>query len=177
MQIAESEKLNGNIENPADALKFMFAGNAYFTLVSKKTGARYTYRINKAKDSNNDQETMPWGKKGQKHQHPTWFVSLLSGPDNVGDYVYLGLVEEINGQKLFRLTRASKMTSQSAPVKAITFALEIFKHNQISLLLEFWHAGRCGRCGKKLTVPEYKSGDEVWAGIKLGIGPECAGNL
>src|ERR1019366_4832357 len=30
--------------------------------------------------------------------------------------------------------------------------------------LEVWHEGKCGRCGRKLTVPE---------SIERGIGPEC----
>lgn len=30
---------------------------------------------------------------------------------------------------------------------------------------EVWHEGRCGRCGRKLTVPE---------SIETGIGPDCA---
>jgi hypothetical protein len=30
--------------------------------------------------------------------------------------------------------------------------------------LEIWHEGRCGRCGRKLTVPE---------SIHNGYGPEC----
>ena len=34
--------------------------------------------------------------------------------------------------------------------------------------LEFWHAGRCGRCGRRLTVP---------ASIASGFGPECAGRI
>ena len=32
---------------------------------------------------------------------------------------------------------------------------------------EFWHEGRCGKCGKKLTTPE---------SIERGLGPECAKN-
>jgi hypothetical protein len=31
-----------------------------------------------------------------------------------------------------------------------------------------WHEGRCGRCGRKLTVPE---------SIESGFGPECASIL
>jgi hypothetical protein len=32
-------------------------------------------------------------------------------------------------------------------------------------VVEFWHEGKCCRCGRKLTVP---------ASIASGIGPECA---
>lgn len=83
----------------------------------------------------------------------------------MGDYTYLGMLES----ERFRLTRASKMTPDSAPVRAFDF----FVHNVIQLerepgALEIWHEGRCGRCGRKLTVPE---------SIAAGIGPECAGRM
>ena len=32
--------------------------------------------------------------------------------------------------------------------------------------VEVWHEGICGRCGRKLTVPE---------SVERGLGPECAG--
>jgi hypothetical protein len=32
--------------------------------------------------------------------------------------------------------------------------------------LEVWHEGRCGACGRRLTVPE---------SIERGLGPECYG--
>jgi hypothetical protein len=35
-------------------------------------------------------------------------------------------------------------------------------------MLEIWHEGRCGRCSRKLTVPE---------SLKSGFGPECAGKV
>jgi hypothetical protein len=33
---------------------------------------------------------------------------------------------------------------------------------------EVYHEGRCGRCNRKLTVPE---------SIETGLGPECASKL
>lgn len=32
------------------------------------------------------------------------------------------------------------------------------------LCVEIWHEGKCGRCGRQLTVPE---------SIESGFGPEC----
>ena len=32
--------------------------------------------------------------------------------------------------------------------------------------VQVWHEGRCGKCGRKLTVPE---------SLTSGLGPECAG--
>jgi hypothetical protein len=58
------------------------------------------------------------------------------------------------------------MTPDSEPVKAIKFALHLLKYHQTNPDLEIWHSGRCGRCSRRLTVPE---------SIAAGIGPDCAG--
>lgn len=34
--------------------------------------------------------------------------------------------------------------------------------------VQFWHEGRCGRCGRRLTVP---------GSIEIGFGPDCASEL
>lgn len=128
-----------------DAAKFILAGKATFTLRSQKTGTRYTYKVKK-----NEGENQP----------DLWFISLLSGPDNEGDYTYLGMIR--NGQ--FLLTRASKMTSDSLPVKAFRWTWEKLVAGVEPEQVEIWHAGKCGRCGRTLTVPE---------SISSGYGPEC----
>lgn len=128
----------------ATALEFILAGNAYFTVRSVKTGVRYTFRVSKAKKN----ETM-------------WFVSLLTGPDNISDYSYMGV---LSGNK-FRVTKASKVTADSVPVKAFSWVLSgLVAENLVGV--ELWHAGRCGRCGRSLTVPE---------SVEAGYGPECIG--
>lgn len=131
------------------ALAFIFAGKAVVTLQSAKTGTRYTYKVSKAEE-----------KEGQAAQQPRYFVSLLTGPENTSDYTYLGMVS--NGE--LRLTHASKLPIESAPVKAMQFALA---HPEAPEL-EIFHEGRCGRCGRVLTVPE---------SVETGFGPECAGKL
>ena len=133
----------------SEAARFIFAGNAYFTLRSKKTQTRYTYRVSAVEDSKN----------------PLWFVSVLAGPDNNSDYQYIGLV---NDDMQFRRTKKSKMLDTSLPVVAISYALKNLSDSKIPESLEIWHEGRCGRCGRKLTVPE---------SIAAGIGPECSGKM
>ena len=127
---------------------FVLAGNAIFTLVSLKTGARYTYRVRMA-------EPEP-GKPS------TWFVSLLTGPDNTGDYQYIGIIDS---SRTFRRTRKSKLSETSLPVVAFRWVYEKLAAHLDPPNVEIWHAGRCGRCGRTLTVPE---------SIQLGLGPECA---
>lgn len=143
----------GRMTTAEAAERFMTAGAAVFTIRSAKTGVRYTYKVTAVPD----QLDTRWGKK--------FFVALLTGPDNTGDFTYLGLLEGRN----FRLTTKSRMPVTAAPVKAITYAvLQIMGLKRIPELLEIWHEGRCGRCNRVLTVPE---------SIALGLGPECAGKV
>lgn len=135
----------------ADILKFMFAGNAYFTLQSPSS-VRYTYRVSRS-------------KKAAKEGKDLYFVSLLTGPQNTSDYTYIGLATKEQG---FRLTQASKMNADSVPVRAIVWTTSMLLQGKELGEVKFWHEGKCGRCGRKLTVPE---------SIANGIGPECAGKM
>lgn len=138
---------------------FILAGNAYFTVRSVKTGTRYTYRVNRAKCSR-------CGKTDcQCWAYPNYFVALLTGPDNTEDYQYLGMLGQAHE---FRLTRASRMDDASAPVKAFKYVWGWLQRGQMPPQCEIWHEGRCGRCGRRLTVPE---------SVERGIGPECAGRM
>lgn len=133
------------IVDARDAIAFMFAGNAYMTLRSARTGTRYTFRVSQ--------------KKGAS----VWFVSTLYGSDNTGDYSYVGMID---AQRHFRITRKSNFTDDSPQVKAFEWTLRhLVEKGEVPDQLEVWHEGRCGRCGRLLTVPE---------SIANGIGPECA---
>lgn len=136
-------------------LVFMFAGNAYFTLVSQKTGTRYTYRISRAYDE----------VDGEKQYKNLWFVSLLTGPDNWANYSYIGLCGD---GKSFRLTGKSKLPLESPPVAGFQYTLRHLLESGSTPGVEIWHAGKCGRCGRMLTVPE---------SIACGFGPECIGKM
>ena len=125
------------------ALPFMFAGNATFTLRSLRTQVRYTFKVQK--DENSDR----------------WFVKLLTGNDNESAYSYMGM---INANKQFYLTAKSNFKIDSTPVIALMWTLKKLTAGVEPQNLEMWHAGKCGRCGRKLTVPE---------SIESGFGPEC----
>lgn len=125
-------------------LRFILAGNAYFTLRSRKTSTRYTFRVSESKD-------------GKAH-----FVSCLYGTSNTDDYAYVGLIRDAE----FRLTAKSRFTVESPQAKAFNYLWHhLMNADRLPEQLEFWHEGRCGRCGRVLTVPE---------SIASGIGPECA---
>jgi len=125
--------------------RFLTAGRAIFT-VSNPKGERYTYRISK-KDT----------ERGS-----IYFGSLLTGSDNESDYTYMGLV---TGDTV-RTTAKSAYPATSKPVAVLGWALQVV--NGKRTLPEGYaihHEGRCGRCGRTLTVPE---------SVESGIGPECA---
>lgn len=119
------------IADAADALTFAFGGNARFTLVSKKTGDRKTFRIAKARDA-------------EMH-----FASLLTGPDNTSDYTYLGFVKGGSGP----LIAGRKGNPTHPAFVALDWALRRLSVGQMPEHLEFWHEGRCARCARPLTDP------------------------
>jgi hypothetical protein len=76
---------------PQPDLTFVLAGNARFTVVSKRTGTRFTYRVRKADE-------------GERRSVP-WFVSVLTGPENDADFTYLGVIWEETSDEIARRRR------------------------------------------------------------------------
>lgn len=141
---------------------FILAGRAVFTLElpesfagEHKLPSHYTFRV-VHRDANAN-----WGE--------AWFAQLLTGPDNTNDYTYIGLLHERDGSVNVTLTKSSKLTADSMPYRLLVRALKRVWANEVKMMQDagFWlhHEGRCGRCGRTLTVPE---------SIRSGIGPECA---
>jgi len=129
---------------------FFMGGNATFTVDNGK-GTHYTFKIRQPKKAN------PRFTGRAPH-----FVSLLTGPDNVRSYSYLGMLTALDD---FRLTKASKMNEKSVPVKVICWVLALVATNgSMPEGYKVHHEGKCGCCGRPLTVPE---------SIERGIGPEC----
>jgi hypothetical protein len=134
---------------------FILGGKAIFT-ISNPAGEHYTYKVNR-------KDPEPGGPYGDK---PTYFVKLLTGPDNGSDYTYLGILTDGG---LVKLTRASRFTDDTKPVRVIRWAAGIvFSGRTLPPGYALQHDGRCGRCGRRLTVPE---------SIDSGFGPECAGRI
>lgn len=138
------------LSDVASVRRFVLAGAATFTLVSRATGARFTYRVRSCE--NND---------------ALWFVSVLTGQDNENSYSYLGIIRDSTLGYRFQRTAKSRLSADSPSCKAADwFFRAVFAVVPIlPASVEFWHEGRCCRCGRKLTVPE---------SIAAGVGPECA---
>lgn len=131
-----------------DARQFLFAGNATFTIRSIRTGTRFTFRVRESKQ-----------KKG------TFFVSYLSGTDNESNYTWFGMIFDRNKFVLGRKARERGISEATPAVAAFIWTFARLNAGVDVPNLEFWHAGKCGRCGRTLTVP---------GSIETGIGPECA---
>ena len=133
----------------ADAFKaFALAGNAVFTVVSKKTGARFTYRIRQG--------------EGDKAPH---FVSVLVGPDNTTSYKFFATIFG-RDFKTMRMGARSKIGRDAPSVNALFWLFaHLDLHSAPFELVEIWHQGKCGKCRKPLTVP---------SSIESGLGPVCA---
>lgn len=127
----------------SDALKFIFAGNSTFTLLNSESGNRFTFKVKKAKDSN------------------LFFLSVLTGPDQ---YSYLGTVS--NG--IYKHGNKSNFSAGVQSEKVFSYVLNKLKSGSLPEFVEVWHEGKCGKCGRQLTVP---------SSIDNGIGPECIKTL
>lgn len=139
-----------------DQLKFMLAGKATFTIVSVQTGKRYTYVI-----QSSDKKWTPDEKNPR-----IWWVRYLYGPDNESSYRYLATIKATGA---ICITTGSHVDANSEVFKAIKFVYDFLRlNNRMPNLVELHHAGKCGRCGRKLTVPE---------SITSGFGPECRGKV
>jgi hypothetical protein len=136
------------------ALGFMLAGNCRVTFLNTETGNRFTYRIRQSEQQDGD--TRP----------PVHFVQLLNGPDNETMFTYMGT---IFGRRNFKHTKRSKVGEDTPSFKVFQW---VWRHlesgSRLPDKIEIWHEGRCGRCGRALTVP---------SSIELGIGPECASQM
>jgi hypothetical protein len=134
-----------------NALKFIFAGKSLFTLKNNVTGNRHTFKIKAAKD------------KATNEPNPNFhFVSLRTKGDGQGDYLYTGCISNRNH---FFQTSKSKIAPDHNSVAVIKYVIAHLTTGNLNSCVEIWHEGKCGRCGRVLTVPE---------SIESGIGPECA---
>lgn len=136
-----------------DVSRYVFGGHATFTLVSKLTGERKTFRVESAGEE----------KPG------CFFVRLLVGPENESAYRYLGFVHPagLANPSGFALTLNKDRWAAEAGEGFNWMLRHIAKPDggKFFTQSEFWHSGRCARCGRLLTDPE---------SIAHGLGPKCA---
>ncbi len=131
-------------------IPFVRAGNAIFTVDNGK-GAHYTYRVS---------------RKETVDGRVLFFVGLLTGPDNLNSYSYVGLLTDANECKL---TRKSRFRAEDKAIKIVNWALRVMAgKSKAPAGYSIQHSGRCGMCSRVLTEPE---------SLRVGIGPVCREKL
>lgn len=144
----KADLFEGQITSAEDALRFVYAGHALFTLVSRRTQKRFTYKVSQSR-SNREANTR--------------FVRVLNGPDNEVSYMYLGY---LNTRKPGVMEAGQKGHPEAESYRALAWTVKQLAAGKMPEDLEFYHSGKCGCCGRTLTVPE---------SIRTGLGPVCAG--
>jgi len=139
--------------------EFFAAGKATFTLAvpsefveAHGVKPHYTFKVEHAEANGR------WPEN--------WFVKLLSGSDNETDYKTFGMLNPETGQ--LRLTRKTNLNDESWVVRLLrrVFA-NVYAGTPERIEdagFHVHHEGRCGRCGRKLTVP---------SSVETGLGPVC----
>lgn len=111
-----------------DIHDFMNAGNAIFTIVSKKSACRFTYKL--------------------EHRGNNFYLKVLTGPTR---WSAAGMIDK-NGQ--YRHWSKSILSDKSVSVKAFLWVYNRAKHRIPSPEIEFYHSGNCAKCGCRLTTPD-----------------------
>lgn len=166
----DSSHMAGRLSGRTAILRYIEAGNARFTVRSKKTGVRLTFRAARPKEDNDHESTArpAWQRGGQQSRaRPIW-ISVLTGQDNVSQYEFLGTIwPSANGYSIKRSPK-SRITENAGSFIAMVWLCRALNGASNIEQAEVWHEGRCGRCGRVLTVPE---------SVESGFGPECIGRL
>jgi hypothetical protein len=140
-----------NVLSSENIKKFITGGNATFTIKSNVTGVRFTYKVKCARKYKNDPNKF-------------LFVSVLTGNNNDSDYTYIGMIKN----NVFQLTKKSAFSLNAPSVMAFNWFSQHVFCNTLPNTCEVYHEGRCGRCGRTLTVPE---------SVESGFGPECINKI
>lgn len=155
-------KQGGRIEDTAAQLAYIVSAvkpgrRLRFTLKSH-TGRHFTFQVETARGP----VAVDQGRRR--------FVSVLTRSDNEGAYTYLGTIYDrypVNGLPwdAYFHGRKSTIGNNADSAKGWQWMWRRLLSGQgFGTLAEFWHEGRCGRCGRALTEPE---------SIAAGIGPVC----
>lgn len=93
-----------------------------------------------------------------------WVISAMVGTDNVSSYSPFGVIFRQGAGFAFRWASESTIAKSDRTVEAFAKMWASFKNGVMPSELSFLNEGKCGRCGRVLTVPESRS---------RGQGPVC----
>lgn len=149
--------LRGRFSDPVALAAYVAAGRGTVTVRSNRTGDRFTFRLRVPADH---------AGRPDPTRRPIW-VSVLTGPENTSDYAFIGTLWLEDGRPaIFHHSPKSRFAATAPAAQAARWFARLATDAPTALLAraEVWHEGRCGRCGRTLTVPE---------SIESGFGPEC----
>ena len=132
--------------DPGKELAFIKAGNAIFTIRNENTGGRFTFKVQRHEKKAGD---------------AVWFVRVLTNQDNNKDYTFIGTFWKENA---YRHSPRSTIGKDAPSTRVIDWFLTKMRFGNLPDYVKVYHEGRCGRCSKRLTVPE---------SLLSGYGPEC----
>ena len=132
---------------------FMFAGKAIFT-VQSPSGQHRTFKILKV--------------QGEGYDRPIWTVMVMYGQSNETDYRRIGYIVGDPKERKVYFKGAKNLPQNHASIQAFVWVLRRSEKGNFNSKIgkaKIYHEGRCGRCGRRLTVP---------SSINRGLGPHCA---
>jgi len=156
-------QLRGRLTDPDAVRRYVLGGKGLLTLVSTRTGARFTYKLGRPRDADERDARV--------------YVRVLTGPENTADYEWLGTwrthATTWRGRTYaagYRHGRDTRIREDAPSARTAQWFLARVLAGGEALAsclrqCEVWHEGRCGACGRTLTVPE---------SVEHGIGPICA---
>ena len=130
-----------------DVQDFVLGGKALFTVKNEETGSRFTYKVQKSK----------------KIEDSPLFVSVLTGANNEvwSNYTFLGTIFD---EKNYRHGKNSSIGYDAQSELVFKWFFPRVLAGKLPDVVNVYHEGKCGICGRKLTVPE---------SIELGFGAKC----
>lgn len=143
-----------HVMSPEAVYSYVMGGNATFTVLNTETNRRVTYKVKAATRNGVSRDATD-----------VLFVSVMTGSDNEADYTYIGIL--VRSQNIFRTTPRTALPLGDVRILGMAWLMRQLAAGKLGDFphVEVRHHGTCGRCGRKLTVPE---------SIDSGIGPECA---
>ena len=88
----------------------------------------------------------------------------MTGSDNEESFSLIGTLGSDDTVRISRACKADRLKADRAAT-ILNWTIRNAKADNLRTV-RCLHSGSCGRCGRKLTVPE---------SIDTGLGPECAG--
>lgn len=148
-----SKQAGGKIQLK-DGLRYMLAGKSEFTMLSLKTGERFRYKLTKKEARE---------KKADGSSDYIYYLNSFDG----GEFKYAGVIFYDGVNNIFKFGKGAKgmLSPTHINIRSLLFVMNKLNNGLDVDTLELYHAGKCGRCGRKLTTPE---------SILTGLGPECS---